>query len=127
MNNRIKSAISAMVAFLMACLAWTAETPPGKQMFKHVKSNEYVVTQEVDSVFTSWTNGNQVAFKADTNNFYIGGLPLSSLLGLGNETDPRFNSWKTSSYSIGIGKNSNADRNCVAIGVPLMQDNIWED
>ena len=80
----------------------------GREQLEKIKASQYVVTQEVDSVFTSWTNGNQVVFKADTNNFFIGGLPLSSLLGLGNETDPFFKGFKNSANSISIGSGTSA-------------------
>ena len=79
------------------------------------------MTQEVDSVFTSWTNGNQVAFKADTNNFYIGGLPLSSLMGLGSETDPLFKRFKNSENNISVGSGTSASYSQgLAIGVPAI-------
>ena len=97
-----------------------ANPPPGKEVFGKVKNTDLVVTQEVDSVFQSWTNNNTVAFKANTTNFWIGGTKLSDiLLGAGHETDPVFNTFKQNSMSISIGKNSEAWNKGVAIGIPF--------
>lgn len=49
-----------------------ATPPPGKQFFGKVKSNEYVVTQEVDKAFTDWLTSR--------SNLEIGGDTTSSLL-----------------------------------------------
>ena len=91
MNSILKTSILAL-----ACVALSelfAASPSGKAQLGEIKNNQYIVTQEVDSVFTSWTNGNSVAFKANTTNFWIGGYKLSDLLGVGQETDPMFNNF----------------------------------
>ena len=61
-------------------------------------NNEYVVTQEVDSVFQTWTNSATIKFpNASTNTFYIGDFTLADYFGSFltgyTETDPTFTEW----------------------------------
>lgn len=91
----------------------------GKELLGNIKANQKIVVQEVDPAFTSWTNGNQVAFKANTTNFYIGGKSLQDLFEA--EADPVFDVFKNSSDNISIGhKSSGSITNSVAIGMPAV-------
>lgn len=88
----------------------------GKAQFGKIMNTDYVVTQEVDSVFKSWTNGASVAFTADTANFWIGGKTLKQMFD--SELDPVFNRFQTSNYSIFLGNSAHAGNRGLAIGVP---------
>ena len=53
----------------------------GKAQFGDIPTDHYVVTQEVDSVFTSWTNGQDIAFNnSSPDKFKIGDQTLGQIL-----------------------------------------------
>lgn len=53
----------------------------GKAQFGDIPTDHYVVTQEVDSVFTSWTNGQDIAFNnSSPDKFKIGDQTLVQIL-----------------------------------------------
>ena len=93
----------------------------GRAQLGQINTKQLVVTQEVDGVFKAWTNGNQVAFKADTNNFYIGGKSVAQLLKEKSEADPVFDRFQNSANSISVGSGTSASYSKgVAIGVPAL-------
>ena len=70
----------------------------GKAQFGEIPTDHYVVTQEVDSVFQTWTNSATIKFpNASTNTFYIGDFTLADYFGSFltgyTETDPAFTEW----------------------------------
>ena len=89
MKNMKTLFVSALVASVILGFISYGETE-GKTRLGDIKSDRYVVTQEVDPVFTEWTNGNKVVFNSDTNNFYVGGKSIAQLLREENRPDPVF-------------------------------------
>lgn len=70
----------------------------GKAQFGDIPTDHYVVTQEVDSVFQTWTNSATIKFpNASTNTFYIGDFTLADYFGSFltgyTEIDPAFTEW----------------------------------
>lgn len=63
--NALKGAISIVVAML--CLGAFADDPAGKAKLYNIKASQYVVTNEVDSVFTEWKSDGFNTFTNDLN------------------------------------------------------------
>ena len=70
-HNRIKMAATAMVSslLLLGCfnISYAVPPPTGKAMLGNMKTTDLVVTNEVDPVFSTWTNGNNYVSKVFTN------------------------------------------------------------
>ena len=109
---------------IMKIAAFAVNVQGATNRLGSIKSTGYVVTKEDDPSFNSWLGGSEIRIPVDTNNFYIGGIPFSSLMGIENETDPKFNNWRQSSYNLYAGYNSWAGQKAVAIGIPW---NIFND
>lgn len=98
-----------------------ATPPPGKQFFGKVKSNEYVVTQEVDKAFTDWlTSRSNLEIGGDTTSSREKGVAIGipAILNRGKDgVTPLFSSALVFSYwrNDYIG-DVFADRESVALG-----------
>lgn len=103
--------------------AWGQQLPPGTAQLGDIWSNAPVVTQEVDSVFQTWTNRNSVSFRANATNFWIGGNTLQELLD--NNTDTTFIEFQNNSQNLNLGQNSEAGSKSIALGMPATY--WWQD
>ena len=113
-KNKMKNIMKIAVAAI--CAAFAVNVQGATNRLGSIKSTGYVVTKEDDPSFNSWLGGSEIRIPVDTNNFYIGGLPLSSLMGLGKETDPTFTSFRNRDLSLYLGRNSAAGPKGIAIG-----------
>lgn len=113
-KNKMKNIMKIAVAAI--CAAFAVNVQGATNRLGSIKSTGYVVTKEDDPSFNSWLGGSEIRIPVDTNNFYIGGIPFSNLMGLGNETDPVFTSFRNRDWSLYLGKNSVAGQKGIAIG-----------
>lgn len=116
MNSIMKTLTLALTCLTISGFA----ADPGKAVLGDIPNNNQVVTQEVDSVFQTWTNSPSVNFKAEPSNFWIGDRTLLDLLQpkIEDEIDPEFDKVKHATVSIALGGDTTSEGRGIAIGVP---------
>jgi len=100
MKSIFKTTVGLAIFLSISIVSSTSQgatPPPGKQFFGKVKSNEYVVTQEVDKAFTEWLSGH--------NNIEIGGDTTSSMQKGVAIGVPALNSYQDGDFTYSIAGN----------------------